>query len=144
MATSTVPTLKANLATQLAARGGLTGVQISYGPPLPAPQREYIWLGDVEGTQAFSTFAAPNRRREEYRLQVIVGVLREGTNSQATDERCFTLFGELETQLRSDPTVNTAVTVAEPTEARLTEFVSPDGMNRTAQLIVQVNCQAWI
>lgn len=144
MATSSVPTLKANLVTQLQARPGLSTVQISYGPPLPDPQREYIWVGDVTGDQAFATMAAPNQRHENYRVTVIVGVLREGVDSKAADDRCFVLLGELETQLRGDVTVNNAVTEAHLSTFRLTEFVSPDGMNRTAQLIVEVDCQTWI
>lgn len=144
MATSTVPTLKANLVAQLQARGGLTGVQVSYGPPLPDPQREYIWVGDVDGQQEFAAMAAPNQRHETYRVQVIVGVLHEGTDSKAADDRCFTLLGELEQQLRGDVTVNGAVALAALGTFTLTEFVAPDGMNRTAQLVTQVDCQAWI
>ena len=147
MATSTIPTLKANLVTQLQARGGLAGVQVSYGPPLPNPQREYIWVGDVEGAQSFAAFAAANtlyQRREEYNVQVIIGVLHEGTDTKATDDRCFALLAELEQQVRTDPTVSGAINVAQLTTFRLTEFVSPDGMNRTAQLIVDINCQQWI
>ena len=144
MATSTVPALKANLLTQLQARGGLAGVQVTYGPPLPNPDREFIWLGDVQGDQAFSAMAAPNQRHEQYTLQVIVSVLREGTDLKTADERCFALCAELENQLRTDVTVNSAVSEAHVGTFRLTEFVAPDGMNRRAELIVDVNCQAWI
>lgn len=144
MATSTVPTFKANLVTQLQARPGLSGVQVSYGPPLPNPQREYVWVGDVTGDQMYAAMAAPNQRHEEYRATVIVGVLKEGVDSKAADDRCFVLLGELETQLRGDITVNGAVSEAHLETFRLTEFVSPDGTNRTAQLILEVNCQAWI
>ncbi len=144
MATSTIPTLKANLVTQLAARAGLAGVQISYGPPLPNPQREYIWIGDVIGTQEYAAMAAPNQRHESYDLQVIIAVLREGVDSKAADDRCFALFGELESQLRGDVTVAGAVTEAHVATLKLSEFVAPDDMNRTAQLTVDVTCQAWI
>ncbi len=144
MATSTIPTLKANLVVQLAARPGLSGVQVSYGPPLPNPQREYIWVGDVECDQEFATMAAPNQRHETYRTEVVIGVLLEGTDTKAADDRCFALLAEMETQLRGDKSVNGAVETAMLESFRLTEFVSPDGMNRTAQLITQVNCQAWI
>lgn len=144
MATSTIPTLKANLQAQLQARGGLSGVRVTYGPPLPDPGREYIWLGDVNGEQEYATFNAPNKMHEAYTLQVIVSVVKEGTDSKAADDRCFVLFGEVESQLRTDPTVNGAVTEAHVGPFRLTEFVAPDGMNRTAQLIVDINCQAWI
>lgn len=142
MATSTVPTLKQNLVTQLQARGGLAGVQVSYGPPLPAPQREYIWVGDVDGTQTMATLA--QGRHDEYVVKVVFGVLKEGTDSKAADDRCFVLLAELEQQLRTDATVGGAVSLAQLGNFKLSEFVAPDGMNRTAELITDVNCQQWI
>jgi|SRR5215471_10518954 len=144
MATSTIPTLKANLRTQLVARGGLSGVQVSYGAPLPATQREFIWLGDVNGEQEYGTYQAPNQRHEMYVLELILSVLKEGVDAKAADDRCFALFAEVETQLRSDPTVNGAVTESHLGLFRLTEFTAPDGMNRSAQLVAELNCQAWI
>jgi len=144
MAASTVPTVKANLVTQLQARLGLTGVQVTNGPPLPATSREYIWIGDVEGAQEFGAFNTPNQRHETYNVKVVVNVLVEGTDMAAADARCFALSAELENQLRADPTVNSAVNNAQLTTFVLTEFVSPDGSSRTAQLVVDVNCQQWI
>jgi hypothetical protein len=144
MATSTIPALKANLRTQLAARGGLTGVQISYGAPLPATQREFIWLGDVNGEQEYGTYAAPNARHEQYTLELILSVLKEGVDAKAADDRCFVLFGEVETQVRGDPTISGAVAESHLGLFRLTEWTAPDGMNRSAQLIAELNCQAWI
>jgi hypothetical protein len=144
VATSTIPTLKVNLVTQLQARGGLSGVQVSNGPPLPDPQRERIWVGDVAGAQSYAAMAAPNQRHEEYVLQVNISVLREGVDMVAADARCFALMAELENQLRTDPAVSGAITESHIGNFRLTEFVSPDGMNRTAELQVEVNCQAYI
>jgi hypothetical protein len=144
MATSTVPTLKANLQTQLAARGGLSGVQISYGPPLPALQKETIWLGDADGTQDNATFQAPNQVLEQYDLQIVTNVIREGTDEVAADNRCFAIQAELENQLRGDPTVNGAVANAEIARFRLSENLTPDGMTRTARLVTLVHCEAWI
>lgn len=143
MATSSIPTLKANLVTQLSARGGLSGVQVSYGPPAPV-QDEYIWLGDTDGAQEYATYASPNQRHEAYQLQVVICKEMQGTGMQAADERCFALFAEVEAQLRTDPTVNSAVSEAHVGAYKLSEILSPDGMNRIAQLEVQVNCQAWI
>src|SRR6266498_2732111 len=143
MATSSVPTLKANLITQLGARGGLAGVQISYGPPLPDPQREFIWVGDVDGTQEWVDVAG-TLRHEVYQLTVVVMVSREGQGMQAADERCFALHAELEEQLRTDKTVSGAVTDARIGDFKLTEFVSADGMSRSSELNVKVDCEHWI
>jgi hypothetical protein len=144
VATSTIPTTKANLVTQLQARAGLAGVQVSYGPPLPNPQREYIWVGDVTGVQEFAAMAAPNQRHEQYTVKTIIGVLKEGGDIQAADVRCFALMGEVEAQLRTDSTIGGAVAVCVITAIELAEFVAPDGMNRTAQLVLEIECQAWI
>lgn len=142
MATSTVPTLKANLKTQLAARAGLTGVQIAYGPPSVGMQKEYVWLGDVEGDQAFASMGTTNH--EEYDLQVVVDVIREGTDEASADARCFAIQAELENQIRSDNTVNGAVSVAQIGRFKLTENVTADGMTRTARLVTLIHCQAYI
>jgi hypothetical protein len=143
MATSTIPTLKANLVTQLQARAGLTGIQVTNGPPLPSPSREYIWVGDVDGVEEMAT-AGINTRHEDYNTKVVIHVEKDGTDTAATDARCFVLSAELENQLRTDPTVSGAVSLAQLTAYRLTEFVQPDGMARIAELVVTVNCQQWI
>jgi hypothetical protein len=144
VATSTIPTAKANLKTQLAARGGLTGVQISYGPPAVGTQREYIWLGDTDGEQTYAAMAAPNQRHEEYEMSVIIQASMEGTSEPAADARCFAIQAELENQIRSDGTLNGAVTDAQIGQFRLTEDVSPDGMTRTARLVTLIRCEAYI
>jgi hypothetical protein len=144
MATSTIPTTKANLKTLLAARVGLTSVQISYGPPAVGTQREYIWLGDADGEQTYAAMAAGNQRLEEYDLSVIVDVILEGTGEQAADERCFAIQAEIENQIRSDKTVNGAVTDAQIGRFKLTEDVTQDGMTRTARLVTLLHCQAYI
>ena len=52
MATSTAPAFVDALVVALAARTGLAGVRVKYGPPFPDPGRESIavtgWNGDQE------------------------------------------------------------------------------------------------
>jgi hypothetical protein len=140
---SSIPTLKANLRTQLLARGGLAGVQVSYGPPIPNPQREIISLHDVTGEthpQAMAKSIYP--RDELYTLDVIVFVLHEGTDQRATTERAFAIANEVYDQLQTDPTVNGAVWFAQiegPIELR--ERASEDGMNRSAEYTIPVYCR---
>lgn len=133
--------MKANLVTQLQARAGLAGVAVTYGPPLPMG-REFVWCGKATGQQSWMTIAAG--KLEEYDLQVMVSVLREGTDMQAADARCFVIAAELETQLRTDRTVNGAVAVAAIEGFELAEGVAPDGTSRESTLTVQVACQAYI
>ena len=142
MATSTIPTLKTNLKTALGLRAGLSGVQIAYGPPAVGMQREYIWLGDADGQQTFAAMGTLNF--EEYDLQVIVDVIREGEDEASADARCFAIQAELENQLRSDPTVTAAVSSAQIGHFKLTENVTADGMTRTARLVTLIHCQAFI
>jgi hypothetical protein len=139
MATSTIPTLKANLVTRLQARAGLNGVQVSYGPPLPAPSRELIWCGVAKGQQDWQAMAV---KGEQYDLELVISVRREGENMQAADERCFTIYAEVENEVRADKTVNGAVRQASITGFELGEFVT-DSM-REATLTVQLECQAEI
>lgn len=143
MANSSVPALKANLVAQLQGRPGLSGIQVTNGPPLPAPQREFIWVGNAEGEQVIAGFSGP--RHEEYGVEVVISVIREGIDTPAADTRCFALFAELEQQLRTDSTVNGAVSFAEVGAFRLSERASADGMNRESELVVTVNCKHnWI
>ena len=84
------------------------------------------------------------QRHEACNVTVTISVEREGTDLVPPDTRAFALLAELETQLRSDKTVNGAVTDAEVTDFTLDEFVAADGMRREAQLLVTVNYEHWI
>jgi hypothetical protein len=141
VATSTIPAFKNALYTRLAARSGLSGVQVSYGWPTGAVQREHIILGGVDGTQEYRAIGAQHRF-EEYTLTVYINVLREGVQQQTCDERCLALLAEVESELRSDPTVNNTVLTAE-----LGSFVldpMANDQSREARLRVGVSVKARI
>src|SRR5438128_122383 len=113
MATSTIPAMKAALRTQLAGRVGLNGVQISYGYPGPVAETEYLWLADVKGEQKAATIGT-RARDERYTLTVVVYAQNsDPRDSQTPTERAFALMAEIESQLRTDPTVNGTVLVAQ-------------------------------
>jgi hypothetical protein len=144
MATSSIPTLKKNLQSLLAARTQLHDVLISYGPPLASPPREFIWLGDVEGDQDWATIGG-RVREETYDLSLLVSVVREGQDQQGATERAFDLLAEVEDALRSDPTVTDAVLMASVGgRVDLAELASPDGMRRGAHLAAQIHCWTHI
>lgn len=140
---SSIPTVKANLRTQLQARGGLAGVQIAYGPPLPNPQRDMICLADVTGETGPATMAKAIYPRDEvFTLQAIVFVIREGTGQQAVTERAFALANEVYDQLQTDPTISGAVWFAQVMGAiELIERAGEDGMCRTAEFTIPVHCR---
>jgi hypothetical protein len=108
---STAPAFKDALFDALAARNGLSGVTVSYGAPLQGP-REFIALGDISGSQQFAALGAL-AKDETYTLDVYVSVLREGNQQQQCTERCFAIAAEIEDYLRTNPTVNNTVRVAE-------------------------------
>lgn len=115
MSTSTIPAFKAALLTQLQARAGLTGVQVSYGYPGPLPEPEYIWLADVSGSQQLAQMGRRSRE-EDFSLTVLIKTEVSGVqpaDQKTATERAFTLMGELEAQLRTDPTVTGTVRVAQ-------------------------------
>lgn len=144
MATSSVPALKANLATALQGRANLSAVQITYGAPLPNPSREYIWLADVEGDEAPAALGR-NRHSEIYFLTVIIQAIREGQDQQAATERAYTFRDEIDTQLRSDVTVAGALGSGWAYVAghfKLEELANDS--QRGALLTIQVACEARI
>lgn len=113
MAHSTVAAFKAALLTQLQARSGLSGVQVTYGWPSGALQRESIMLGHVQVTQEFRVIGRPDRKMEEYDVTVHITVIREGAGQQqAADERSLALLAELEGELQSNATMNNTVLTA--------------------------------
>lgn len=142
MASSTVPAFKAALATALRARQALHDVQITYGAPLPAPAREFLWLADVEGEQEPAALGA-QRREESYLLTVIANVLREGQNQQAATERAFEIVAELEDELRNDGSLASTVRFAQVAGPFRLEEMSSDTA-RAAQVTVTVAVRARI
>lgn len=138
---STVPTAKANLVSQLAARPGLSGIQVVNGSPFPSPQRKLIWIGAADGEQEWG--AMGGLRHEVYGLVVNIIVVREGTDIVAADTDCFAILAELEAQLRTDPTINGAVTTAKVGEFHLVEQVTAEGEARISSLAVTVDCQHY-
>lgn len=142
MATSSVPALKRNLATALAARTALSGIQVTYGAPLPNPGREYVWLADVEGDEEPAALGR-NRHAETYNLTVIIQALREGADQQSATERAYAFRDEIDTQLRSDVTVAGALGSGWAIVAghfKLEELASDS--QRGALLTITVACEA--
>lgn len=107
MTTTTMAALKASLKTELEARDGLSGVQVSYGQPGTQQRREALWLGATElGSQEIAAFrSGTQRRRESYELHVWVEVSSKRT-PEDSEARAVALMGELEDLVAVDPKVN--------------------------------------
>jgi len=142
MATSTVPALKKNLLASLVALPGFTGVQLSYGAPLPNPAREYVWLGDVEGDDVPAALGR-NRHAETYNLTVIIQAVKPGTDQEGATERAYAFRDLIDTQIRSDITVGGALGSGWAYVAghfKLEELASDT--QRGALLTIEVACEA--
>ena len=142
-ASSAIPGAKAALKTRLAARANLKTVQISYGPPIPNPGREFIWLADAPDSQ-HDVFLGQMKREEEFTLQAIVSVLREGVDQQSATERAYALVDEIHADLNTDPTINGALANgwARITATPLTELANDTA--REARVVVEITCHARI
>ena len=142
MATSTVPVFKNQLKTNLLARAGLSGVQVTHGPPLPLPETDFIWLGDVKGAQDW--LAMLKTKQEHYDLTVWIRALRSTTpdDFKTAGDRVFALMAELENELRGDPTVTGTVLIAAVTGFTFREDAAAE-LNQ-ANLEVFVNVMAQI
>lgn len=135
---STVPTFKAALLTILQARPGLSGVTVSYGAPvLGSGAREFVALGDVDGSQEFAALGHL-QKDETFTMTVYCSCIREGQQQQQCTERAFALAAEVEDALRDDPEVNATVRVAEVASPfSLEEFASDQARQSIVTLGVQ-------
>lgn len=142
-ASSAIPAVKANLHTRLGLRPGLTGVQISYGAPLPNPRREFVWLADAPDDQK-DVFLGQAKREEEFRLLVIVSVLREGLDQKAATDRAFAIVDEIHTDLNESKTIGGALTNGWARITATTLFEGSSAEAREARVHVEITCHARI
>lgn len=107
MAASSAPAAKAALLTLLQADLG-SGVQVEYAHPGPAIQQESIFFNRT--TENDTSVALGQRKRDEdYTLEVVVSVARDGNDAQGCEERCWALVGHIETVVRANPSLSGTV-----------------------------------
>jgi hypothetical protein len=144
VATSTAPAFMNALHDALAARAGLTGVRVNYGPALPDPGRESINILGLDGTQSWAGLGQL-AKEEVYTVQVLILVIREGQQTQPAVERAYEILEELENELREDstaPTMDNTVRVASVEDVNLE--VGASDTTRSALLTIGVRVQARI
>jgi hypothetical protein len=131
----------AELYTLLSADSGLSGVRVNYGPALPDPGRESVNILGLSGTQ---TWAALGRgaKEEVYTLEVLIMVIREGQQTQPAVERAYALLAEVESVLRTDPTIGNTCRVAAVEDVKLE--VGASDTTRSALLTTGVRVDARI
>jgi hypothetical protein len=141
VATTTITAMRAALIALLQARAGLTGVQLGYGMPSGALQREHILLGQVEATQEYAAIGTV-RKFEDYTVALFISVTREGVQQQEADERALALLAEVDACLRSNPTVSGTVLTAELARYRMEPLASDT--TREARITVEIQTRARI
>jgi hypothetical protein len=106
VSSSSINTVIPALVTLLQARPNLATVSVIEGPAEPSVRNreELILVLDAKGQQSVRAINATTQpRNEEYDVAVLISVLGETRNDQATlRARCFALMAEIEAQLRSD------------------------------------------
>ena len=107
MATSsTIPTVRAALVAQLAARPGLAAVQVDYAHPGQGLGASAIFLGDSRGTSGIPTIRAARKARQEaYVIDVWVEVNDDGPTGQGASEAAWTVVAEIDGMLADDPSL---------------------------------------
>ena len=133
--------MRAAFVALLQARAGLSGVQIGYGMPPGALQREHILLGTVDATQEYRALGT-TRKVEDYTVSVSISVTREGVQQQQADERALVLLAEVEAALRTDPTVSNTVLTAQVSRYRLEPLASES--TREARITLEIETRARI
>ena len=119
---TTLATLRSNLKTQIVAQlstDGVTGVGVFEFPPGDeAPPTDMIFFGDITIEQDHLTMGGPGveKRRELLRVDGFVFAHKPGagdTIAASAEDRALTIFASVESKLRSDPTISSAVFHAE-------------------------------
>ena len=107
---SSAPTARANLVTALAARAGLSGVQVLAAMPTATNmQQDCIYLAKTVWESEEGILSGDTKRRERYHIELQIHVVRAGDDAVTVDNRAWALFAEVESQLVNpspgDPTL---------------------------------------
>ncbi|MEV0085258.1 hypothetical protein [Saccharopolyspora sp. NPDC050642] len=142
---TTLPAVKRALLDALAARPGLSGVQVSYEMPQRALAGEAIWFDEDTETEAgIPVMKAGTKKVDEtYALPVVVQVLvTDGRDAEVADLRAAALLAELQQSLAENPQVTPAIQWAEL--GGWSHHVGPigDGSSRGSRFDVLVRVRA--
>lgn len=111
MAASTAPSIKAALLSLLRADSGLSGVQCSYADPGQEVAQEAIFFARTLQTEQPDSFGQ-RKQKEQYDIEVVVGVTMDGNDPEACEERCWALVARLETIVRANNGVSGSLSAA--------------------------------
>lgn len=136
---------KQALKTALAARAGLTGVQVAYEYPSTNITGEDIWLGNAESDNRIPVMRAGTKKvDEDYTLTVFAQVLKtQGEGQEAADLRASALLAEVQQCLAETPQLTAQIMWAQITGWE--HFVGPfegGGASRGSRFEIRVSVRA--
>lgn len=112
MATSSAVVVKTQLVTVLAARAGLTGVQVTYVEQGDAAEQDCIYLGHTRGTNDYPVLRAGRKpRQEEYSFDLFCRAQRPESWASDSETRALALLAEVENAIADDPQIGLGATM---------------------------------
>jgi len=102
VAATSAPAVKAALLTLMRATGSLSDVQLEYAHPGATIQQEYVFYHKTSEREKAAALGR-KRRDEDYVIELIVGVARDGNDAQAAEERCWAIVSIIENLVRLNP-----------------------------------------
>lgn len=109
--TSTVPSVKAALVTQLTTAINSSSVQVSYGRPIQnLVKRQVVVVGNVSYSSDIANQKAGRKQRDErYSIEVLFFVGAARGRAADAETRVWALFASLENILADDPYLGGAI-----------------------------------
>lgn len=133
--------MKTQLVTLLTAE--LTGIQVTYGEPGDAIEREAVFVGNARGRHDIAGIKAGRKaRHEEFTVDVYFQVEDPDGTQEVAELRAWTLAKELEDLLADDPHIGLSPADVEWAKAGDFEsLASRHDMGARAGVRLQVECR---
>lgn len=149
MGTWTGPGLLDALKTRLEARAGLANVTIATGPLGDETPLEAIVFFSINGDQDWAQIGkaalGAGSRRDTYTVEGAIWIAKPGAGElviKQTRDRAAAVLGELENELRADPSVAGAVRTCQLTGVAMEQGMDDQG--RWCQVSFQLGAMARI
>ncbi len=140
--TSIRPLVKSAIINKLRLKPALAGVQIAYGWPGDALEKESIWVGKVSGNVKIAVMSAGRKYRDDmFDVTVFISAGLEGGTEEETEARATVLLAALEDVLADDPSLGS---IAGLIDAELSSVDGPHSMltkeGAVTMYVCDINC----
>jgi hypothetical protein len=144
---STVPAVKAYLLDLMQVALAGPDLQVYYSEPGPGYPDDVVYLGDTEQQQKPTQMVGSGGAGwlfESYHQVVEVDVYRGGDDPQAVFERAAALVAQIESLVRSDPSLGARVITAFPSETHYESGLEESHMGRITHATMRISVEAQI